>query len=174
MDAESRLREASSPADFQAVGLACRDILIEFANAVFSVDYVEEGVTTPGQNDAKARIAIVLREFGGLGGDDELKGLTDALWGYVVRLQHDRRATREEAERTLFYTSAAVVEVILIVERATGNDYNLRTYGVYKCPMCGRTELEEDVIVDYEPDIGPVLAARYVFCPSCPWTSLHG
>jgi len=167
------LGDAARAEDYQAVGLLSRDALIELGNAVFSPDFVRDGERIPGANDAKRRVEITLDHLGTRGASDEIRDLTKAVWACAVKLHHDRRAAREEAFSTILYATLAVLEVGSAVERATHSLEWVQNYGTYKCPVCGRTDLYEDEIVDYDPDSGPVLAARYLACNNCPWTSLY-
>lgn len=166
------LTEASSSEEYQAIGLLCRDAMIMFANAIFSPDFIPESEETPAEDRAMPRIEATLAHFGEMAGSEEQRRLARAVLAYAMRLHHNQEAAREEAQRALVFTTLVLTELAGLMEKATQGVQWVETYGRYKCPVCGSTELDEDEIVDYDADIGPILAARYLACGKCPWTSL--
>ncbi len=170
----AQLSEASRPEDFQAIGVICRDAIILFAGAIFSPDFVKPGDAVPTDEQTQNRIEMTLAHFGQLGGSERLRRLLRAVSDYAQGLQHNRESDRAEAQRTALFSTLSLAELATLMETATRNEYWVQQYGVYKCPVCGSTGLDEDELVDYDADFGPVLLARYLACGECPWTSLGG
>ena len=164
--ARVELGKASRAAEYQAVGIICRDALIEFANAIFSPDFVPDSEDQPQKANAKSRIKFTLQHFGQLAGSDAERKSTDAAWKNAVALQHDASGDRPKAQRTLLYTTLAIIELAALIDTATQNTEWVEHYGVYKCPACGSTNLSEFDTSDWS-GAGPLM----LNCDECNWLS---
>jgi len=163
--ATEQLKTATQPEHYQAIGVLCRDAMILFANAIFSPDFVPEGQKLPAEDHAKARIDMTLQHFGQLAGSEEIRKLTRAVVAYAMRLHHNQDASDQEARRTALFTTLALTELAALIETATRKERWVQKYGVYKCPACGSTELQEDWFVEYDA------GWQYLWCTKCRWSS---
>lgn len=168
LSALAELSDADSTEDYQDVGLRCRDAIILFADSVYSPDFVPEGSDAPKDGDAKGRVQLTLRHFGRLAGSDELHDLLKSCWAYNMRLQHNQESTTEDAQRAALLTTVAITELANLIEEATKNTKWMEKYGVYKCPVCGSTELEEDVVADVDSH-GTPSGTTLFGCSKCHW-----
>lgn len=116
-EVRSRLLEASTEEQFQAVGLLCRETLISVAQAVY---VAERHPTTDGvaasQTDAKRMLeAFIAVELGGAA-NDETRSHAKAALRLALALQHDRTADF----RTAALCAEATVSVVNIVGIISG------------------------------------------------------
>jgi len=169
--ARDRLADVSSPEDCQAVGLICRDAMIRFANAIFSPDFVPEGSEVPAEDRAGARIDMSLQHFGQMAGSAEIRRFTKTVVAYAMRLHHSQDATQEQAQRTVLYTTLALIELAALMEAVTRSEKWVQQYGVYKCDNCASTKLTEDVVVDVDSH-GVQSATKLLVCSQCGWVCL--
>jgi hypothetical protein len=169
--ARERLADASRPEDFQTIGIFCRDAIMSLAEAVFSPDFVSSAAKLPPKDKAMPKIDATLAHFGEMAGSEKLRRLARAVLAYALRLQHNAQATSQEAERTVIFTTLALIELAGLVETATANLAFVQRYGVYKCQSCGSTALEEDVAVDVDKEGNPS-GTKLLACSMCGWFTL--
>lgn len=167
-EAAKRLYERSRAEDGQYVGIMCRDALIVFAADVFSPEFVPSGEEPPKGDNVARRLELCLQHFGQLGGSQELRDLTKKVLAYAFRLQHNREASSVEAERALTYTTLALVELADLLRNASRADDIRRRFGVYKCRVCGSTNLTIAFIEGDIDDEGELVSGHEgVFCTNC-------
>lgn len=161
-----RLKTATQPEHYQAIGIHCRDAMIVFANAIFSPDFVPKGQNLPAEDNANARIEMTLQHFGQMAGSQQIRKLTKSVVAYAMRLHHNQAPSLDDARRALLFTTVALIELAGLMDTATRNEQWVKKYGVYKCDACGSTRLEEDVAVDYDKD-HIVHGTPYLVCSNC-------
>jgi hypothetical protein len=167
--AAERLSSASDPGDFQSVALHCRDALIDYADSVFSPEYVGAAEMQPAYDQFVKKLALTLSHFGDLAGSDKARGLLRALAGHVQSRQHDQTTSASEAAGTLHLTLATVLEMERLLEVAAGSEELVKDFRIYRCPVCRSRSLKKDAVVEHDGD-GPVLAGWYVYCDECDWS----
>jgi len=92
-EVRSRLHEASTEEQFQAVGLLCRETLISLAQAVYDRDrYPPTDGVAPSATDAKRMLeAFIAVELTGPA-NEEIRGHAKAALRVALALQHNRAA----------------------------------------------------------------------------------
>jgi hypothetical protein len=117
-EARTRLGEAASEEQFQAVGLHCREVLISVAQVVYDgTRHLTLDGVAPSPTDAKRMLeAFVAAELPG-GVNEEVRGHARAALKLAVALQHDRTADFRTAALCAEAT-ASVVNLASIISGA--------------------------------------------------------
>ena len=96
----SLIDSATEIEDFQAIGVQCREILIELGNHVYAPHMAGDGEQPQGSNfKKKAELSIQFYLKGSENADYRsiIKKLTEATWDYANKLTHSSSATYYEA-----------------------------------------------------------------------------
>lgn len=162
-----RLAEASSPEDYQSIGILCRDAMITFANAIFSPEFTPQDEKVPNWDDTSKRVELTLQHFGQMTGTREVRDLAKKVVAYAMRLHHNQHGSHQEARRTLLYTTLALIELADLVETGTRNNEWVQNFGAYKCQACGSTKLETFENVELNDEGFPASAWEFLMCMQC-------
>ena len=110
-----RLGQAKTEVEWQGVGHACREALIDLAQCVYDpVKHPTIDSVTPSETDAKRRLEAYLSvELGG-GGADEARKHAKAALDLANNLQHRRTATFRDAALCAEATTS-VVNIVAII-----------------------------------------------------------
>jgi hypothetical protein len=164
VQAAEALDEAEEAEDFQAVGMRCRECLLELTRALVSAEMVKSG-PAPKRGDFVAWTDIIA-DFH-LAGDatKELRSFVKvnakATWQFVNWLTHARNATPLDA--------SIAIEATSLVLGAVGTAQQRHDHGqVVRCPACGSYKLSSE----YQPDrdIDP---PYILLCKACGWTETN-
>ena len=156
MDAFEAADEAE---EFQAVGMRCRECLLDFVRNVADSSMVIQGTIEPKKADFLNWSQLIAKKIAG-GSSSEavrayLTNISKGTWELVGWLTHARNAIRFDAELTVNATENVIYSFDSILrryERAVPN----------RCPKCGSYK----IVPDYRSDID-----REVWlCEVCEWT----
>jgi hypothetical protein len=113
-----RLAAATSPEQFQAVGLLCREAIISLAQAVYNpARHPSTDGTKPSSADAARMLAdYIAVEFGGNANEDARKHVKSAL-GLALSLQHKRAADFKTAAMCVEATCSTINIIAIMAGR---------------------------------------------------------
>ncbi len=160
VDAIDTAREAE---DFQAVGMKCRETLVDLAKALQRNVEVPEGQEKPKAADFVGWFTLISQHYA-RGQRNEhirsyLKVNSKETWQLVNWLTHTSKASPHEAHLAIDATSNLLGMTTLVVMHA-------EALPPTTCPTCNSYR----VVAVYEPDLG--LDPPYVnLCESCGWNS---
>ncbi len=159
--AAEALDGADEAEEFQAVGMRCRECLLEFVRAAGKSDMVPNGEPAPKRGDflrwseliaeliAPGERAAELRAY--------LKATARVTWQLVSGLTHAANATRIDGQIAVEATQNVLASFGLTLVRHEHG-------AVDRCPSCGSYRLASD----YRPDLD--IDPPYVtLCRSCGW-----
>jgi hypothetical protein len=158
------LEQAEEVQDFQAIGMRCREMLIDLGRAASSVVTFAPGEDPPKVADFRAwstRIADALAP----GPSNEkrrglLKGFAESTWPFVQWLTHSRRANQRDAEAA-FGCTVRVIELFMTAWMSF-------VRGVPDvCPECGSAKLAPEHARD---EARANVRYERPRCGSCGWT----
>lgn len=159
--AQDALDHAEEPEDFQAVGMRCRECLLEFVRAAAEDEMVPEGAESPKRGDFVHWMELVANTVAGGASAERVRGYLKAAskstWELASWLTHAGGATRHDAQLTLDATQSVLSAFgIAQVRYAAGVPD--------RCPACGSYRVARD----YHPE----RADAYVsVCGRCDWVS---
>jgi hypothetical protein len=156
------LDRAEEAEDFQAVGMRCRECLIELVRGVASPDMVPLGVEAPKRADFIHWAELIANAIAGGRSASELRGymkaVSRAAWQYVNWLTHATGSARRDGELAVDMTQhvLSVFGRSLLRHEHGGPD---------RCPRCGSYQLARV----HRPDME--LEDPYAtVCARCEWT----
>lgn len=134
-----KLQEAIEIEEIQAIGVMCRETLIELIGYAFDPAFLEEGQEPPKKSDVKNRGEIVINKL--LPGSDNselrkhMKNLLNGAWDYSNIITHSSSRTIHEASICLTLTTAIVSSFENLLDK-----YHDPISGL-KCKECGSRRL---------------------------------
>jgi len=160
-EASTALEAAEEAEEFQAVGMRCRECLIQLVRSVGKAEMVPEGLEVPqrsnviGWTEHIANTVAAGTSAEHLRG--HLKGMAKSTWQLAQWLTHAGNAARWDAASVLDATQAAIVAFGSAVMRYESGSPD-------RCPKCG----SYSVSVRYNPEA----TRRYISaCEKCDWQS---
>src|SRR5262249_8146291 len=147
--------------EFQAIGMRCRDALLDFAEATASPELVPAGEEPPQRGNfiawsslianaaASGKSAERVRQY--------LKTVAEETWQLVGWLLHAQNARWADAQLAVDATNTVLLSFGAAVLR-------YETGAPERCPQCRSYRLT----VDYRSDI----RAEVPLCETCGWTML--
>ncbi len=157
--------EAEEAEDFQAVGMKCRETLIQFVRSLAKPEMVPEGEETPKRADVVGWSSLIANNIAP--GDrnsyvrGHLKAISKSAWDLANWLTHARGATRPDAEIVLDATQSVIGTFGTAVMRHESGSPE-------RCPECGSYSLD----VGFEPELMP---RPYILeCENCGWQKQQG
>jgi hypothetical protein len=161
--ASEALDVAEEAEDFQAIGMRCRECLIELVQGAADLSMLKPGEETPKRADFIHWSEVIVRTVAHGSSAEELRGFlrasAKATWQFVNWLTHSKNATRADAQIALESTGHVLSTVgSTLVRHETG--------APERCPSCSSYQ----VTVDSRPDIAPV-APSFSLCARCGWAS---
>jgi predicted Zn-ribbon and HTH transcriptional regulator len=138
---------ADEAADFQAVGMRCRETLLTLVREVSEHANVPVGDQVPKIGDFVGWSDLIANHVAA-GGSAEfirgyLKSTADRAWRLVNWVTHARNATREDARLAVVATSH-VVDVFAL------ETLRQKVQPPERCPACG----SQKIATDWRPDLG--------------------
>jgi hypothetical protein len=136
--ASEKLQGAIEIEEIQAIGVMCREILIELINYVYTTDSFE-GEENYKKADVKNRGELVINKY--LSGSENaelrkhIKSLLNGAWDFSNTITHSSSRTAQEASICLIMTTAIVSSFENILEQ-----YHEPLHGL-KCNKCGSRRL---------------------------------
>jgi predicted RNA-binding Zn-ribbon protein involved in translation (DUF1610 family) len=159
--AAETLDMAEEAEDFQAVGVKCRECLIQFARSLAKLEMVPPGEDAPQRSNFISWSELIANAVAGGGSAERIRGHLKAIaksaWELTGWLTHANGGTRQDAVFVLDATHAVLAAFgRAIVRHESGSPE--------RCPNCG----------SYNLDVGfnPELPQPYVSeCEECGWQS---
>ena len=157
----SQIDDAQEVEDFQAIGVQCREILIELGNTIYTTE-MAEGDEQPQASNFKKKAELFIR-FNLPGGDNSeyrsiIKKLTEATWDYACKLTH--------SQSTTFYEASSCVSLIMSLVSVYENIRQKKNdlIAAYQCSNCKSKKLS---IVDAETNDEKVIIRLHLKCEEC-------
>jgi predicted RNA-binding Zn-ribbon protein involved in translation (DUF1610 family) len=156
------LDTAEEAEDFQAIGMRCRECLIELAQGAADLSMVQPGEEAPKRADFVHWSEIIARTIAQGSSAEEVRGylrtVAKSSWQLANWLTHGKNATRADANIALDSTAhclAVFGTALLRYERGVP----------IRCPNCASYQ----VTLDFRPDISR--ESPYVsLCSRCGWS----
>lgn len=147
--------------DFQAIGVQCREILIELGNIIYQQE-MSDVEDQPQASNFKKKADLFVRFY--LSGSENsdyrncIKKLTEATWDYANKITHSQTATYYETSTCVTLTTSLI-----------GVYQNIRQkvfdpLSQYICKMCKSKKLN---IIDDEIDENGIVSKLYLCCEEC-------
>ena len=151
--------------DFQAIGVQCRETLIELGNHIYNPMMAGSGEQPQASNfKRKSELFIQFYLKGSENSDyrNIIKKLTEATWDYANKITHSRSATYYEVSTcvTLCISLVGVYENIL--QKVFG------PLSQYHCSICQSKKLS---IVGDDSDEDGIVQKLYLHCEECGGTT---
>ncbi len=154
---------AEEAEDFQAIGMRCRECLIEFVQGAADVTMLQDGEEAPKRSDFVHWSDIIARSTASGSSATEvrsyLRTIAKTIWTYVNWLTHAKSAVRADAQLALDGTAHALTTFGTILLRYEHG-------APERCPECSSYQ----VVIRVEP-VGSPLAQAASACVRCGWTS---
>ncbi|WP_265519240.1 hypothetical protein [Nitratireductor luteus] len=160
-EASDALSAALNLADYQAVGVHSREVLLEFIGA--AQDSAEWTDNPPKRADLRGWIEIIVNELLPGGGNKERRGLLkstlDSAWTFTNWLTHSKSATWQDADMAVATVEYAIgMATSLLIRELRGVPT--------ECPDCGSPHLEPE---DGENTAIPGVLWQRPRCAACGW-----
>lgn len=147
--------------DFQAIGVQCREILIELGNTIYQPEMsgVEE---QPKASNFKKKAELFAAFY--LSGSENsdyrncIKKLTESTWDYTNKITHSQTATFYEASTCVTLTTS----LVSVYENIRQKVFD--TLSQYICKTCKSKNIS---IVDDESDENGIVSKLYLSCEEC-------
>ncbi|HTE52452.1 MAG TPA: hypothetical protein VK698_16485 [Kofleriaceae bacterium] len=162
--AAEALNSAEEAEDFQAVGMRCRECLIELVRGVARPEMVATGVEAPKKADFVQWAEVIANAVTAGASAAELRGYLKAVskstWQLVNWLTHAKSATRLDAQIALDATENVLAALGLLVVRHERGAPD-------RCPACGSYQIG----TLYRPEVGAE-SSYFSVCIRCDWSDL--
>lgn len=147
--------------DFQAIGVQCREVLIELGNSIFFTKMAGEREQPQASNFKKKAVLFVQFYLTGSGNSDYrniIKKLTESTWDYANKITHSKNATFYEAS-TCVSLCTSLVGVYENIKQKVFDPISQS-----KCKKCTSKKLE---IIDDESDENGIIKKLFLKCEEC-------
>jgi DNA-directed RNA polymerase subunit M/transcription elongation factor TFIIS len=138
--ASESLASVSEPEHAQAIGLVCREVLIELGKEILLKSEVPQGIDIPKLADSKnrARISIDRLADGAANSDlrDAARRLADGAWAFASHVTHTHSDRRQDAAICITMTAAIISLFEQLLEKTDELD------GIPQCPTCKSRQIE--------------------------------
>jgi hypothetical protein len=157
--------DAEEAEDFQAVGMKCRETLIQFVRVLAKPEMVPNGEEAPKRADVVGWSSLIANAI--TPGDrnsyirGHLKAISKSAWDLANWLTHANGAIRPDAEIVLDSTQTVIDTFGTAVMRHESGSPE-------RCPECGSYSID----VGFEPELMP---RPYILeCENCGWQKQEG
>src|SRR6267378_1776809 len=160
-EASSALDAAEEAEEFQAVGMRCRECLIQLVRSVGKTKMVPQGHDVPQRSNVVGWAKYIANTVAGGATAEHLRGhlksVAKSAWQLAQWLTHASNAARWDAASVLDATHAAIAAFGIAVMRFESGSPD-------RCPKCG----SYSVAVGYNPEAPiPYISS----CEKCDWQS---
>lgn len=152
--------------DFQAIGVQCREILVELGNDMYK-PFMAGSAEQPKGADFKSKAELCIKFYcAGSNNKDYrkiYKSMTEGAWDFVCKLTHSTNATYYEASSCV----AMCIAIVSIYENIRHKAYD--PIASYSCRVCKSKRLQ---IIDDEHDEETGIVSKFVLmCEECDTTT---
>ncbi|MGE6666704.1 hypothetical protein [Paenibacillus xylanexedens] len=147
--------------DFQAIGVQCREVLIELGNLIYFPEMAGENEQPQASNFKKKAELFVQYYLAGSDNSDYrsiIKKLTESTWDYSNKITHSQNATFYEASSCVSLCTSLVGVYENVRQKATD------LLAQYKCKNCTSKKLE---INDHEATEKGIVTKLFLECEEC-------
>lgn len=147
--------------DFQAIGVQCREILIELGNSIYFTEMAGESEQPQASNFKKKAELFVQFYLAGSDNSDYrsiIKKLTESTWDYANKITHSHNTTFYEAS-TCVSLCTSLVGVYENIRQKVFDPISQ-----YKCKSCTSKKLE---IIDDETGEDGIVQKLFLQCEEC-------
>ncbi len=160
-EASNALDAAEEAEEFQAVGMRCRECLIQLVRSVGKTKMVPQGHDVPQRSNVVGWAKYIANTVAGGATAEHLRGhlksVAKSAWQLAQWLTHASNAARWDAASVLDATHAAIAAFGIAVMRFESGSPD-------RCPKCG----SYSVAVGYNPEAQIPYISR---CEKCDWQS---
>ena len=147
--------------DFQAIGVQCREILIELSNEIY-LPVMAGKSEQPKASDFKRKTELFIGFYvSGSGNSDYrsiYKRMTECAWDFANKITHSKNATCYDASSCI----AMCIATVSIYENIRQKAYD--PISQYNCRNCKSKKLR---ITDDEHDDQGIVSKLYLICEEC-------
>lgn len=168
LHATKRALVAHSVEDVNEVGLNCRELLIDYANQIYSPEYSETDIKGA---DTKELLKDTIKYYTRSGGDrsvvDSLNSYVDKVVRELHTITHSSSVFPEHAFLCINLCISLITSIealVLLNERESSPIFEY--FGVTKCPKCKSLKLETRS--HYNEDRDDIY--YFVKCSECGWS----
>jgi hypothetical protein len=162
-EASNALDAAEEAEEFQAVGMRCRECLIQLVRSVARAEMVPKGLEVPQDSNVVGWSEHIANAIAAGGSAEHLRGhlksIVKSTWQMAQWLTHAANAARWDASSVLDATQAVIVAFGSAVMRYESGTPD-------RCPKCGSYR----VAVGYNPEMSRLYISA---CEKCDWRSHH-
>jgi len=164
--ASEALATITEPEHAQAIGLTCREVLIELGKEVLLNREVPADKDAPKNADFKnrARLSIERLAPGSENGElrDAARRVADGAWAFSCHVTHSPHSTRQDAVVCITMTAAVVSMFEQLLEKVDQDE------GVLSCPSCKSRQIDiiDRQVAEDKPK-EPILSCSY-----CGWSEI--
>ena len=147
--------------DFQAIGVQCREILIELGNSIYSPEMAEDEEQSQASNfKKKAELFIRFCLSGSENSEYRsiIKKMTEGTWDYACKITHSQTAT--------FYEVSTCVSLIISLVSLYENvrQKSMDPMAQFQCPNCKSKKFN---VANHECDEDGVILKLFLQCEEC-------
>jgi len=164
--ASEALATITEPEHAQAVGLTCREVLIQLGREILLDREVPEGEEVP-KNAAfkdRARISLERLTSGHENAEvrDAARRLADGAWAFASHVTHSQSSTRQDATLCITMTAAVVSLFEQLLEKAD------QAEAIATCPLCKSRQVD---VIDRQ--VAANKPKETIFsCSYCGWSEV--
>lgn len=147
--------------DFQAIGVQCREILIELGNTIYYPEMARDE-EQPQASNFKRKAELFVRHY--MSGSENsdyrscIKRMTEATWDYVNKITHSQTATFYEASSCVTMTTSLV---------GIYENIHQKVSDILSQYICKRCKSKQLIIVNDECNADGVVTKLYIRCKEC-------
>ena len=156
-----QIEHAKEIEDFQAIGVQCREILIELGNAIYDPAMAGQE-EQPQKSNFKKKAEFFTRFY--LNDSDSsdyrsyIKKITEATWDYANKITHSQNTTVYEASTCI----ALIISLISLYENIQHKIYD--PISQFICKNCKSKKV---TIIDDEHKEDSIVTKLYIKCEEC-------
>ena len=147
--------------DFQAIGVQCREILIELGNNIYESEMAGEEEQPQASNFKKK--AELFTRFNLPGSDNSdyrsiIKKMTEATWDYACKITHSQTATYYEVSKCV----SLIISLVSLYENI--RQKSLDPISQFQCPNCKSKKI---FVIDSQTDEKGIISKLFLQCEEC-------
>jgi len=161
-DAAEALNGSEEAEEFQAIGMRCREALIQLVRALAKPEMVPEEKEAPKKSDVIGWSEIIANAIAAGSSSDHIRGYLKTIsrlgWQAANWLTHSSNAARHDASFVLDTTQTVMAAFSTAIMRFESDAPD-------RCPVCGSYRIS----VGYNPDSNPSYISA---CERCDWNTI--